>query len=230
MSAVETARDGLCRMIAAGELAPGEVLPSEQDLCERLGVSRSSLREAQKMLVVAGVLTSRPGGRSFVSDMGAADIMAGLGIVMPLLPLDRYLALFPMREVLEGHAAAMAAARMTPEQAAALLALAHRLAETPALSTDAAALDSEFHEMIGRGSGDDVITELLNTMRRRGRDYRIFELGRSGEELKRLSDEVHIQIAEAIAGRDPEGARMLMMRHVRTTREWLEGIWPAPML
>ncbi|AQP45350.1 hypothetical protein [Tessaracoccus flavus] len=37
-------------------------------------------------------------------------------------------------------------------------------------------------------------------------------------------------IATAIAERDPEGARFLMMRHVRTTREWLEGIWPEPLV
>ncbi|MHA6523646.1 FadR/GntR family transcriptional regulator [Tessaracoccus sp. G1721] len=229
MGAVEVARDGLCRMIASGELAPGQVLPSEQELCERLGVSRSSLREAQKMLEVAGALASRPGSRSFVSEMTAADIMSGLSIVVPLLPLERYLALFPMREVLEGHLAATAAARMPPEQAAELLDLGRRLAETPP-SEEAAELDSEFHAMIGRGACDEVITELVDTLRRRGRHYRILEVRGSGAELKRLSDEAHLLIATAIAERDPEGARFLMMRHVRTTREWLEGIWPEPLV
>ena len=54
VSAVETARRGLCQLIATGELAAGAPLPSEAELCERFGVSRSSLREAQRMLAVAG--------------------------------------------------------------------------------------------------------------------------------------------------------------------------------
>ena len=65
--AVEQARLGLCRMIATGELKPGQVLPSEIELCERFNVSRSSLREAQKMLHVAGALDLRRNSSARVS-------------------------------------------------------------------------------------------------------------------------------------------------------------------
>ena len=127
MGAVDVARSGLCRMIASGQLQCGQPLPGEVELCERFGVSRSSLREAQKMLVVAGVLTSEPGSRTFVSHMTPQQIMSGLEIVVPLLPLDRFLGLFPLREVLDGHTAAQAAAQMNdtdrvrPESLSSLL-------------------------------------------------------------------------------------------------------------
>lgn len=228
MSAVETARSGLARMIASGELGAGQLLPSEADLCERFGVSRSSLREAQKMLSVAGVLTSRPGSRSVVSEMRAAQIMSGLEMVMPLLPLDRYLELFSLREVLEGHMAAQAAAKMANEDCDLLLELADELAAVSP-SDSAQTLDADFHTMIIQGARDEMIASLLEVMRRRGRDYRMFEMS-TGSDLKAISDHAHREIALAIKNRDPESARYLSMQHVRVTRVWLESLRPGPIV
>ena len=229
MSAVDVARDGLCRMIAVGELSPGDALPREADLCERFGVSRSSVREAQKMLVVAGVLTAKPGAGAPVSAMTAHDIMAGLEIVVPLLPLDRYLDLFELREVLEGHIAGKAAAQRTDEQAERLITLARQLAKTEP-SLDAQGIDAEFHELIAECAGDEPIAAILTVMRRRGRHYRILEADGVGRALKTLSDREHAEMAQAIKDRDPSGARFLAMNHVRTTRQWLKGAQPTPQL
>lgn len=228
MSAVETARSGLARMIASGELAAGELLPSEAELCTRFGVSRSSLREAQKMLSVAGVLTSNRGRRSAVSSMDPDQIMSGLNMVIPLLPLDRYVEMFPLREVLEGHVAAQAAAKMSDEECQALLELAEELASTQP-SDRAQTLDADFHRMIIKGAGDEMIAALLDAMRRRGRDYRMFEM-QKGVQLKGVSDEAHREIALAITHRDPESARYLSMQHVRVTREWMKNLRPGPIV
>lgn len=227
-SAVETARRGLAEMIASGELAPGQRLASEAELCERFGVSRSSLREAQKMLSVAGVLTSRRGGRSAVSQMSPREMMSGLEMVIPLLPLDRFIELFTLREVLEGHIAAQAAAKMTAPQALQLQEMAEKLAATEP-SDEAQLLDAQFHDLIIAGAGDEVIAALLHPIRKRGRDYRIYET-ESHSDLKQVSDQAHRDIAAAIVGRDPESARFLSMQHVRVTRSWLEQIRPGPVL
>lgn len=215
-------------MIAGGELGAGELLPPEAVLCDRFEVSRSSLREAQKMLAVAGVLTTRPGSRAAVSDMGARQIMRGLEMVVPLLPLDRFLEFFTLREVLEGHVAAQAAAKLTDEERHRLVELEERLSST-APSDEAQRLDAEFHRVIIRGAGDEMIAALLETIRRRGRDYRIFE-EEAHAELKQVSDHAHAEITQAILARDPETARFLAMQHVRVTRSWLEGIRPGPVL
>ena len=66
-------------------------------------------------------------------------------------------------------------------------------------------------------------------MRRRGRDYRVFEED-AYRDLKAVSDTAHLRIAAAISQRDAEGARFLAMEHVRVTRTWLEGIRPGPVL
>lgn len=228
VTAVETARLGLWRMIASGELRPGDLLPGEIELSERFGVSRSSLREAQKMLTVAGALASKRGSRVTVSEMSADQIMSGLQMVVPLLPLDKFLELFTLRELLEGHVAAQAAAKMSDEDCARLQRMGERLS-TIAPSDEAQSLDAEFHSLIIRAAGDEMIAALLETIRRRGRDYRIFEQVEHSE-LKKVSDLAHREIVEAICSRDPELARTLSMHHVRTTRKWLEGIRPGPVL
>lgn len=215
-------------MIATGELTAGQLLPSEAELCERFGVSRGSLREAQKMLTVAGALTARRGSRVAVSEMSAAQIMSGLAMVVPLLPLDRFLDLFSLREVLEGHVAAQAAAKLSDHERQQILDKADELANTEP-SDLAQRLDAEFHTLILQGARDEMIATLLETIRRRGRDYRVFE-NTLHAELKQVSDQAHREIAEAIARRDPESARFLSMQHVRVTRSWLEGIRPFPVL
>lgn len=215
-------------MIATGELISGEPLPTEAELCERFGVSRSSLREAQRMLTVAGALTSRPGSGASVSEMAPAQIMSGLNMVIPLLPLERLLQFFPLREVLEGHVAAQAAAKMSDDECVQLLEVADELAAIEP-SDRAQRLDAQFHSAIIEAAGDEVITTLLEMLRRRGRDYRIFETGEY-RHLKPVSDQAHMRIALAIQQRDPESARFLAMEHLRVTRGWLEGVRPSPVI
>lgn len=226
MSAVDDARKALCTMLATGELAPGQRLPGEIELAERFGLSRSSLREAQKMLVAVGVLESRPGGRLTVSDMSAPKLMSGLSMVVPLLPLDRLLELFPLRQVLESHATAQATVRMTDEDLYALRTLADEVA---ALSVDDPSFekrDQEFHLRIIEAAGDPMIAALLRAIHFRGADYHILVHG----ELKRLSDDAHRRIAAAMSKRDPILASSLMTAHIEDSFEWLTRLQPLPVL
>ena len=64
----EAVSEGLRQMIAEGQLKPGDKLPPERELCDRLGVGRASLREALRSLEAAGILELRTGraGGAFV--------------------------------------------------------------------------------------------------------------------------------------------------------------------
>lgn len=226
MSQVERAFEGLHRLISSGELAPGDRLPSEQELCAQFDVSRSSLREAQKMLGFAGVLTSRTGAGTFVSALTAQTVMSGLGVTIPLLPLEEYLGLFEIRQLLEGFAAAQAAARFEDEERARLLEIAEDLAAR-SWEDEGSALDDAFHELLANGARNEAIAVVLRSMRQRGRHYRVFERDDAAE-LKALSDREHRRIAEAVRDRDPIRAQQAAAAHIRATHEWLEGLRPAP--
>ncbi|MGP9538074.1 FadR/GntR family transcriptional regulator [Brachybacterium sp. AOP43-C2-M15] len=226
MSQAEKAFEGLRRMISSGAITPGQRLPSEQELCTELDVSRSSLREAQKMLAFAGVLTSRTGAGTFVSALTAETVMSGLSTTIPLIPLEEYLGLFDIRQLLEGYAAAEAAARFTDEQRERLASIAAELAAR-SWEDEGAALDDAFHDLLISGAENPAIAALLRAMRQRGRHYRVFE-HEDAAELKRTSDLEHRRIAQAVIDRDPVRAQLEAMAHIRTTRGWLEGLRPVP--
>lgn len=224
MGAVDIAREGICHLIASGELKPGQRLPGEVELAAALGVSRGSLREAQRMLAVAGVL--EPSGRPIVSDMKAQSLMTGLAMVVPLLPIERLLELFPLREVLESYLAAQAAARMSDEALEELEVLVAEVARLDADDPQAAELDHRFHSLLIRGGGDEMIGALLETIHQRGGDYRVFG-GEGAAAFKASSDEGHRRLIAALKARDPEGARAVMVDHIRNTRYRLEQMYLA---
>ncbi|WP_175953530.1 FadR/GntR family transcriptional regulator [Schaalia sp. Marseille-Q2122] len=222
MGAVDTAREGICQLIASGELKPGQRLPGEVELAAALGVSRGSLREAQRMLAVAGVL--EPSGKPVVSDMKATSLMTGLAMVVPLLPVERLLELFPLREVLESYLAAQATARMSDADLDELEALVMRVAALEADDPQAAELDHLFHSLLIQGGGDEMIGALLETIHQRGGDYRVFT-GEGAQAFKASSDEGHRRLIAAMRNRDPEGARSLMAEHIRNTRYRLQRMY-----
>ena len=92
MAATDKALAGLRQMIASGELGPGAKFPPEPELCDHLGVSRSSLREAARSLAALGVIESRHGSGTYVSALDPAEIISRFSLSVELIPLEGVLA------------------------------------------------------------------------------------------------------------------------------------------
>jgi len=88
MAATDKALAGLRQMIASGELGPGAKFPPEPELCDHLGVSRSSLREAVRSLGALGVIESRHGSGTYVSALDPAAIIGRFSLSVELIPLE----------------------------------------------------------------------------------------------------------------------------------------------
>ena len=78
MSVTRQALEHIQRMIIDGELNPGDRLPPEHELADRLGVSRGSLREAVRALSHANILDVRRGYGTFVTALEPAELMSGV--------------------------------------------------------------------------------------------------------------------------------------------------------
>jgi len=219
MSALDTALHGLRALIADGALRPGDRLPSEGELCETLGVSRGSLREAIRMLAALGVLETRHGSGSYVSELRAADLIGSLSLTVGLLPMAGVLELTELRRVLEPHAAALAAARI---DAATLEELSGVLDEIEASDDfeDHSRLDHAFHMTISEVAGNDALTSLIDVLRSRSRAYRIPDAGDAAE-LKLHSDAGHRAILRGLAAADPVAASAAASAHVAQTEYWV---------
>ncbi|UNK71241.1 FCD domain-containing protein [Microbacterium sp. H1-D42] len=224
MTARDTALHGLRALIADGTLRPGDRLPSEGELCERLGVSRGSLREGIRMLAALGVVETRHGSGSYVSDLNAGDLIGSLSLTVGLLPLESILELFEVRRSLEAHAAALASARIGEDELAELDAL---LVELEATDDDEgqSRLDYRFHARIAEIAGNAALASLLEVFRARSRAYRIFRTD-SAADIKVLSDAGHRAILRGMQSRDPVAASAAAAGHVAQTEHWLRRLQP----
>ena len=224
MSALDTALHGLRALIADGTLRPGDRLPSEGELCDQLGVSRGSLREAIRMLSALHVLDTRHGSGSYVGELHAADLIGSLSLTVGLLPLDSILELYEMRRALEAHAASLAAARIDDATVAELTDILVTLEKT----TDAdeqSELDHRFHMLIAEVSGNAALASMLAVFRARSRAYRIFS-SEHAKEIKIHSDAGHRAILRGLESRDPVAASAAAAGHVAQTEHWLRTVQP----
>lgn len=219
MSALDTALHGLRTLIADGALRPGDRLPSEGELCERLGVSRGSLREAIRMLAALGVLDTRHGSGSYVSELRAADLIGSLSLTVGLLPMAGVLELTELRRVLEPHAAALAAARIDDDTVSALDEVLTQIEATTDFE-EQSRLDHEFHMAISGVAGNEALTSLIDVLRSRSRAYRISE-PEDAAELKVHSDAGHRAILRGLAAADPVAASAAASAHVAYTEYWV---------
>ena len=219
MSALDKALHGLRALIADGTLRPGDRLPSEGELCETLGVSRGSLREAIRTLGALGVLETRHGSGSYVSELRAADLIGSLSLTVGLLPMAGVLELTELRRVLEPHAAALAAARMDAETLEKLDRVLDEIEASDDFE-DHSRLDHQFHMTISEVAGNEALTSLIDVLRSRSRAYRIPDADDAAE-LKRHSDAGHRAILRGLAAADPVAASAAASSHVAHTEYWV---------
>lgn len=213
-------------MIASGELAPGQRFPAEAQLCERLEVSRGSLREAVRMLGALGVIESRHGSGTYVSALEPENLIGTLRLTVELMPFDGFIELLEIRRVLEAHAAQKAAARMTDDVAAELEEI---LVELEGVYGEGGTdLDIRFHTAIAALAENGALASLLNVVRSRSRSYQVFDLP-GGRALKLESDHGHREILAALVDRDPSRAALAAAAHVSATERWLRQHRPGPV-
>ena len=199
-SAAEGAYASIRDEILSGALRPDERL-TEVTLADRLGISRTPVREAVKRLLIEGFLTRAPGEGLRVTGLSADEVQQ----------------VFRIRMLLESHGARRAAAHATPEECAEL----HRLAALMTAHTpprDAAELDilsganTAFHRTIMAAARSPRLAAMLSLAVNLGlvlRTYRMY----APHDMQRQSRHHH-DIAEAISARDPDWAEAAMTTHV----------------
>src|SRR5256886_11342433 len=147
-------------MIVTGELGPGDRLPKENDLAERLGLSRNSLREAVKALSLIRVLDVRQGDGTYVTSLEPNLLLDAMSFVVDFHRDDTVLEFLEVRRILEPAATAMAAAVMPDDAIVDLRKVLDQLADAPTIEA-LVANDLEFHRRIAPGSGDTRLGSLL---------------------------------------------------------------------
>jgi GntR family transcriptional regulator, transcriptional repressor for pyruvate dehydrogenase complex len=219
MAVTDEAIEKIKGMIVAGELRPGDRLPREPDLAERLGLSRNSLREAVKALSLIRVLDVRQGDGTYVTSLAPGMLLDALSFVVDFHRDDTVLEFLEVRRILEPSATALAASRMTGEQIDELRAVLAELGDNPGIDA-LVANDLEFHRRIAEGAGNSVLCSLVDGLSGPTTRARIWR-GLTQEGAVARTREQHNAIVEAIASRQPELARSWATVHIAGVEDWL---------
>ncbi len=206
-------------MIVSGEFGPGDRLPREPDLAERLGLSRNSLREAVKALSLIHVLDVRQGDGTYVTNLEPGMLMGIMEFVADFHRDDTVLQFLEVRRILEPVATAMAATTMKDSQIDELRAHLDALGASPSVD-ELGASDLEFHRKIAEGSGNPVLCSLLDSLSGPTQRARVWRGLTQTDAVERTMAE-HRAIVEAIASRQQEVARAWATVHVSGVELWL---------
>jgi GntR family transcriptional repressor for pyruvate dehydrogenase complex len=209
-------------MILEGSLKPGQQLPPERELAAQFEVSRPSLREALQKLSARGLIVSRQGGGSFVSDNIGSSMVDPLTQLFSTHPEAQY-DLLEFRHALEGVSAYYAALRCTQVDKERLQAcyVALQSAHDEKLFEQETKADAEFHLAIAEASHNAV---LLHTMRSlftllHDNIYANLESVYPKRDTRERIHNQHRVLLNAIIAEDPEKARNAAHDHLAFIEE-----------
>lgn len=206
-------------MIVSGRLKPGDRLLPEKELSEELGVSRNSLREAIKALVVFRVLDVRQGDGTYVTSLEPDILLEAVSFVVDLHDDASILDLFAVRRILEPAAAAEAALQITPEEMTELHSLMHQIDESSSIE-QLVEHDLAFHHQIVAAAGNGYLTSLLDSLSSSTVRARVWRGLTQDNAIERTLSE-HKAILAAIEAKDTELAKALTTVHVSGVEQWL---------
>lgn len=205
--------------ILRGQIVRGELLPSERlnevALCETLGISRTPLREAMKILESEGLVTIRPHKGAVVSEISLRDIEEIFDLLAPL----------------EALATRFAVDRMSDDEHAAMIALHDQMIACYKANDREGCFqnDYEFHSQMISLSRHAVLQSTYTALTNRSQRGR-YLAPRFSQKLLDKAMAAHEVLIEAVKARDKAAASNIMLDHVaRTGESVLETIRQSKM-
>jgi len=207
----EQVAEQIRRLISEGALKPGDLLPPERDLAVRLGVGRSSVRDAVRTLEVMGILEPRQGHGTVVRDLSTDSLVVPLASVLTR-KREMVAELLDVRRIIEPALAARAARNASEDEVAELAEILRRQEEKMRRGEPAIEEDSQFHYALALAARNSVLHRVLDVLMDLLRESRARSLQVPGR-LER-SYAGHLRILRAIKRRDPAAAEKAVKQHL----------------
>ena len=215
------------QMVIDGTLAPGDRLPTESELAERIGVSRNSLSEAVKALSVIRVLDVRQGDGTYVTALEPEQLLESLAFVLDLHQDSSHVEILEIRRLLEPVAVEQACPHLGEEDFAQL---EQSMADLDASSgiEELVAADITFHRLINGRCPNAYLSSLLDSLAGSTARARVWRgLTDDSAVVRTLAE--HRQILDALRAGRADLARTYAAAHVAGVESWLlhQGDPPA---
>jgi DNA-binding GntR family transcriptional regulator len=203
----EEIANNLRELIMSGELQEGDKI-KEDELCSSMGISKTPLREALRVLSVEGLIKLVPNRGSFVSTPTFEEIRE----------------MFDVMSVLEGICARAAAEKMSAKDLAALEKLHDRLENNfkRRAQREYIRINNQFHSFVQELAGNRTLNQIVNGLRQKILIYRYQSLNLP--ERFEQSIQEHRDLIEAFRKKDPKKVETLMRRHLKKQCDALEKL------
>lgn len=219
-SLVEKVVDSLLRSISSGALEPGDALPSERDLGEQFGVSRTIVRESLRVLQAKGLIDVRSGRSAVISAISASHITETIGQFLQGAKAQELLDESKISEVrltLEVRMVELACERATASDLENMRTSLDAM--SAATDVDAAsAHDVEFHQLIAAATYNALFVVLLDSIGAVLMEIRRRSLTVPGRQAGAVAQ--HARILEALEARDVVRARESMSDHLLDSHQY----------
>jgi GntR family transcriptional repressor for pyruvate dehydrogenase complex len=215
----EVVAERLRSFIESENLKPGDRLLPERELAERLGVSRTSVRQALTAMRVMGLIEVRPGAGAYLR-RPSADLVPSLAAEVAKAEVDHPM-IWEVREGVEVQAARLAARRRTAEDLAAMSGALSSMAGSIDGGGDGIDGDRLFHRAVIAAAHNELLSQLVDEladMIDRTSEVSLTLPGRAPRSL-----EVHREILAAIEAGDEQEAAERMRRHVAESEQSVVG-------
>jgi len=200
--------------IVDGRLANGEMLPTERELAESSGLSRSSVREALRLLEIEGLLVTKPGrnGGSMVCQPSRETIVKTVSLYISSRK-TQMASLVEARMTIEPAAAMLAAKYRTNEDIEKIQSIQRTMEDNINDLGTFLRANIDWHMAVVHASHNDLLIAFMESIA--GSVYAVTNVEQLNPlDVRKQVTKVHGRITDAIVGGDREAARRRMERHV----------------
>ncbi|TVT25387.1 FadR family transcriptional regulator [Amycolatopsis acidiphila] len=211
--------DDLRERILEGDFEEGTALPTERELVAQTQMSRTTVREALRILEVQGLVRIKAGrgGGAFVQRPGKDSVASSVNLLIRGQQV-RLAALLETREAIEPYCAKLAARNRTDADLARLDAANEAIADGEGSLADFLQANVDWHVAVATASHNELLTGLMTAL-----STAIYAATENeafvDDEVRRTTVRAHRSITAAIKGQDPDGAVRRMTRHVHSYAE-----------
>lgn len=215
--------DRIQQLIVEDSLRPGDKLPSERELADRIGVSRTVVREAIRALSVRGLIRVKPGCGTFIQEPSPRDAAANIGLFLKLRQIPRpFESIYEIRRMIEVEAAGLAAQRAAePDYQAMEAAIKGMEAHQDDLA-QYMEYDLAFHAALAAATHNELFNVLLSPISDLLREVILVSVHAPGSVEGGLAH--HRRILRQVKGGDPEQARQAMREHLDHAQKLVEAV------
>ena len=218
----ESVIEQIMDLIKNNELKPGDKLPPERELAEKLSISRNSLREAFRVLESRGLIKSKPGGGRFIREIRENGHNNTENIILSL-EKSSILELLEAREIFEVKIAEIAAQRATLEDIEIIEEALNKMNQNEELKDDKKTeSDTEFHLAIAGASHNFVFVNIMKLHLDLLKETREKTWQIPGRREKQYQE--HRAIFQVIKEHNSKKAEEAILKHLRNIREIVVGI------